>query len=423
MSDRQRVIIVGGGVIGVSTAYALARRGAEVELVERQKIGAGASGGNAGTIAVGHPPLNRPGRFTELLRWITKSSSPLYVKPRVDPSLWRWLLGFYRYCTHEHVQHAMSVMAPLGHDALQSFERLLSEEQIKCGYRAGGYLEVCSTESALDHAHHEAALISEYGYKPELIDGDELRLREPALGPDRIGAVHYHESATLSPSAFLSGLTKASRRYGVRFHTGAGVTQVNHKGDKVTGVTLDSGKILNCDTVVLATGTYSKKLPRAFGLHVPVQPGKGYHREVAIGSNGAPNLRIACVLAEHAVFCTPMRASVRFAGTMEFSGENNEIRPDRLNQLTIAAREAFPHMGTAQPHSEWCGLRPMSIDGLPIIGFIPGIEGLVLATGHGMLGLTLGPVTGDIVANQVLDGSDPRATHLSPARFASRKRN
>ena len=209
----------------------------------------------------------------------------------------------------------------------------------------------------------------------------------------------------------------------MRFHIGTGVAQVNHKGEKVTGVTLDSGTVLNCDTVVLATGTYSKKLTRAFGLSVPVQPGKGYHREVAIGSNGAPNLRIACVLAEHSVFCTPMNTSVRFAGTMEFSGENDEIRPERLNQLTIAAREAFPHMGTAQAHSEWCGLRPMSIDGLPIIGFIPGIEGLVLATGHGMLGLTLGPVTGDIVANQVLDGSDPRAAHLSPARFSGRQRN
>ena len=420
MSDRPRVIVVGGGVIGVSIAYALARRGAEVELIERRQIGAGASSGNAGTIAAGHPPLNRPGRFTQMLRWITEPSSPLYIKPRVDPDLWRWLLGFTRYCTDPHVRYCMSVMAPLGRRALLSFERLLSEERIECDYRAGGYLEVYSTESALDYVQHEAALIKEYGYTPELIDGDELRRREPALGPDRIGAVHYHESATLAPASFLNGLAKASQRYGVRFHLGAEVAQINQTGGRVTGVTLTSGAIVGGDTVVLATGAYSKDLTQPYGLRLPVQPGKGYHRDIDIRPDGAPDLRIACVLAEHSVFCTPMDTTVRFAGTMEFSGENDVMRPERLDQLTIVAREAFPGMGTARPSSEWCGLRPMSIDGLPIIGPVPETKNLVTATGHGMLGLTLGPITGDIVANQVLDGSDPRAANLLPERFSRR---
>jgi D-amino-acid dehydrogenase len=311
-------------------------------------------------------------------------------------------------------------MAPLGRHALLSFERLLSEEQIECDYRPGGYLEVCSTESALDYAQHEAEFIKEYGYTPELIDGDELRRREPALGPDRIGAVHYHESATLAPASFLNGLAKASQRYGVRFHLGAEVAQINQTGGRVTGVTLTSGAIVGGDTVVLATGAYSKDLTQPYGLRLPVQPGKGYHRDIDIRPDGAPDLRIACVLAEHSVFCTPMDTTVRFAGTMEFSGENDVMRPERLDQLTIAAREAFPGMGTARPSSEWCGLRPMSIDGLPIIGPVPETKNLVTATGHGMLGLTLGPITGDIVANQVLDGSDPRAANLLPERFSRR---
>jgi D-amino-acid dehydrogenase len=148
-----------------------------------------------------------------------------------------------------------------------------------------------------------------------------------------------------------------------------------------------------------------------------VQPGKGYHRDIGIGPNGAPNLRIPCVLVESSVFCTPMYTFVRFAGTMEFSGLNRVMRAPRLRQLSRAAKEAFPGLGTARPSSEWCGLRPMSVDGLPIVGPLAGVEGLSVATGHGMLGLTLAPVTGDIVARHVLEGGDPRTEALSPARF------
>ena len=415
--DQPHVIVVGGGVIGISAAYELARAGAAVTVLERDRVGAGASSGNAGTIAVGHPPLNRPGRIAQAIRQMTDSSSPLFVKPRVDPGLWRWLVGFARYCTDAHVQHCMRVMAPLGRHALSAFERLLEEERIECEYTPGGYLEVCSTEAGMEGVRHEAEIIEGHGYRPEVIDGDEVRRREPALGPDRIGAVHYPESATLIPSLFLARLTAAAERRGVRIRSGAEVAAVTHNRGRVTGVTLRSGETIGGDAVVLATGPYSRQLARPFGVRVPVQPGKGYHRDVDIGPNGAPPLRIACVLAEHSVFCTPMDSAIRFAGTMEFSGENEVMRPERLRQLTHAARAAFPDMGTARPRSEWCGLRPMSMDGLPIVGPVPGVEGLVLATGHGMLGLTLGPITGEIVASQVLAGSDSRADGLLPDRF------
>lgn len=415
--DEPHVIVVGGGVIGISAAYELARAGAAVTVLERDRVGAGASSGNAGTIAVGHPPLNRPGRIAQAIRQMTDSSSPLFVKPRVDPGLWRWLVGFARYCTDAHVQHCMHVMAPLGRHALSAFARLLEEERIECEYTPGGYLEVCSTEAGMEGVRHEAEIIEGHGYRPEVIDGDEVRRREPALGPDRIGAVHYPESATLIPSLFLARLTAAAERRGVRIRSGAEVAAVTHHRGRVTGVTLGSGETVGGDAVVLATGPYSRQLARPFGVRVPVQPGKGYHRDVDIGPNGAPPLRIACVLAEHSVFCTPMDSAIRFAGTMEFSGENDVMRPERLRQLTHAARAAFPDMGTARPRSEWCGLRPMSMDGLPIVGPVPGVEGLVLATGHGMLGLTLGPITGEIVASQVLGGSDSRAKGLLPDRF------
>jgi D-amino-acid dehydrogenase len=418
-----RVVVVGGGVIGVSCAYYLARGGADVLLLERDRLGAGASSGNAGTISAGHPPLNRPGRVAQALRQMLDPTSPLYIQPRWNPRLWRWLLGFARHCTDEHVAHCMRVMAPLGKDALALVGTLVTEERIECGYRAAGYYEVCSTQEGLEVARHEAAIIEAHGYHPESVDGDELRRREPAFGPAVIGGVYFPEAATLDPALFLERLARAAERHGVEIREGVDVRSVVTSGGRVTGV--DSGapmggsrEVVGADAVVLATGSYRGNLARALGTRLPVQPGKGYHRDIPVGPNGAPKLRVACVLHETSVFCTPMDTFVRFAGTMEFSGENHVLRPPRLRQLTRAGRLCFPGLGPARPLSEWCGLRPMSVDGLPIVGPLPGVDGVTVATGHGMLGLTLGPVTGEIVANMVLGREDSRMEPLTPARFA-----
>ncbi len=413
-----RVLVVGGGVIGLSCALYLARGGARVLLLERDELGAGASSGNAGTVSAGHPPLNRPGRVAQGLRQMLDPTSPLYVRPSWNPGLWRWLLGFARYCTEEHVEAAMRIMAPLGKDALALFDRLVEEERIECEYRAEGYYDVCSTAEGLETAVAEARLIGAHGYHPEVLDAEELRRREPALGPDLVGGVFYPEAATLDPSLFLQRLARAARRRGVEIREGVRVRSVVLEGARATGVALASGEVERADAVVLAAGPFSLGLARRAGVRLPVQPGKGYHRDIAIGPNGAPRLRIACVLHESSVFCTPMYTFVRFAGTMEFSGENLVLRRPRLEQLTRSGRTCFPGLGSARPISEWCGLRPMSVDGLPIVGPLGGIEALTVATGHGMLGLTLGPVTGEMVANHVLGTDEPRIAALSPARFA-----
>jgi len=413
-----RVIVIGGGVIGLSCAYYLAKEGAHVVLLERERVGAGASSGNAGTVSAGHPPLNRPGRIRKALRQMLDPTSPLYIRPRVDPKLWWWLLGFARHCTEEHVEHCMKVMAPLGKDALALFDELVREERIECNYKSDGYFDVCMTEDGLREARHEAGIIERYEYHPELVDGDELRRREPAFGPSLLGGVYYPEAATLIPGLFVQRLAKAAERCGAEIRQGASVQRVTLDRGRVTGVKIrgESG-LLGADAVVVATGPLAARLARRSGARIPVQPGKGYHRDVDIGPNGAPALRVACVVNETSVFCTPMDTFVRFAGTMEFSGANSIMRAARLQQLTAAGKECFPGLGTARPISEWCGLRPMSVDGLPIVGPIGGVKGLSVATGHGMLGLTLGPVTGQMIANLVRGNDEPRLEALAPARF------
>lgn len=415
----QRIVVVGGGVVGVSVAYALARRGADVEVLERGRIAGEASFGNAGTVSAGHPPLNKPGRVRQAVLQMADPTSPLYVKPRWDPALWRWLARFAGYCTDAHVEACMDVMAPMGKEALARFAEIIDTEGIECGYEADGYYAVCGTPEGLEDAAHEAAIIRRWDYAPEVLDGRAMAEVEPALAPVA-GGVFYPEAATLEPYRFVVGLADAVRRLGGRIREGVEVGGVWMEGGRAAGVRLADGSRVAADAVVLATGPFGLRMAAELGTELPVQPGKGYHRDVDVGPDGAPPLRIACVLHESSVFCTPLDGFVRFAGTMEFSGLNRTLRPARLDQITRAARRFFPGLGTAEPRSEWCGLRPVSVDGLPIVGPLPGTPGVMVATGHGMLGLTLGPVTGDLVADWVLgDGPEARYRRLAPARFGA----
>ena len=414
-----RVLVVGGGIIGVSCAYYLAAEGASVTLLERGRIAGEASCGNAGTVSAGHPPLNKPGRVREGLARMFDPGSPLHIPPRWDPELWRWLMDFALACTHDQVAAAMDAMAPMGHRTLELFHRLVEEERIECGYRPAGYYDVCFTEAGLAAAAEEADLIRPHGYAPELLDSRALREREPALAEDVAGGVFYPQAATVDPLAFTRGLADAAARRGARIVEGARVVDVEDGAGKPRVRTADGGAH-DADSVVLATGPFSLELAARSGLRLPVQPGKGYHRDLPVGPTGAPPLRIACVLHETSVFCTPMGDRIRLAGTMEFAGESRSLRPERLGQLGRAASAAFPALRPAPPLSEWAGLRPVSADGLPIIGALPGMPGVWIATGHGMLGLTLGPVTGERVARGILTGAtDSISLALSPRRFQS----
>ena len=198
---------------------------------------------------------------------------------------------------------------------------------------------------------------------------------------------------------------------------GRGGSEIRSTGGAVRGVRLEDGEILDAEAVVLATGSYSGSLTRKFGLRLPVRAGKGYHRDLEIEDAGSRLLDIACVLAETSVFCTPMAGFTRLAGTLEFSGVNHEMRPRRLEQLTVAAEEYLDGVREAVIRSEWCGLRPCTPDGIPYVGPVPGQSGPFVATGHGMLGPTLGPGTGKLIVWYVVEG---RTSSHAEARVLER---
>jgi D-amino-acid dehydrogenase len=408
-----KIIVVGGGVIGVCCAYFLAKRGARVTLVERDEIGKGASFGNAGVVAPGHGPMNRPGRVKQALKWMFDPQAPLYIPLRPDAELASWLWTFRRFCTASHYESGIEFLAPLGHDTLALFEQVVEEEELDCAFRRDGYYEAYRTEAGARGARHEVELIRRHGYHPESLSGDEMREREPALREGTVGGVYLAEAATCDPFRFVNELSQSFHRNGGTIRTGAEVSEVVAEGDRVTGVRLQEGEVVEGDAVVLATGAYSTHLGRKFGIRLPIQGAKGYHRDRLMGE-GTPDLRVTCMLGERFVFCTPMEGFVRFAGTLEFSGLNHDIRRPRLEHLTQAAERYLEGMAEGDADSEWCGLRPCSPDGLPMVGPVPGVYGLFLATGHAMLGLTLGPVTGKLISEMVLDGAPSR--DLTPLR-------
>lgn len=412
-----RVVIVGGGLVGLCSAWHLSRRGVEVVVLERAGVGAGASRGNAGIVAAGHPPLNRPGKVRQSLRGLFDERSPLYVRSRRDPGVWRWLAWFARHCTRRHERHCLDTLAPLGLETLACFDAMVCGEGIACDYRSGSYLEVCIGGRAMAKARADAGLMRARGYHPEVMDGGHAREVEPALGPRVAGGVLFPETRILDPYRFLLGLAEAARRRGVSIREGVAARRLTVAGGAVRGVEAADGERVGADAVVLATGPFSPALAEQVGCRLPVQPGKGYHREVAVGRGGAPSMRVACTNRETGIICTPLEGRVRFVGTMEFAGHDLELNPVRLEQLTLKARAWLPTLGDAPPVSEWCGLRPMSPDGLPFVGPLGDVAGLSVAAGHGNLGLTLSAVTGQMVANQVVGARDPRLAPFSPARF------
>lgn len=412
------MLVVGGGVIGLCTAYYLTRAGAEVMLLERDEIGAGASSGNAGAVAPGHGPMTRPGRILQALRWMGDPTSPLYLPPRWQPRLWRWLWRFNSFCTEEHVHRSMELLGPLGHTGRRLFDELVEEEELDCEFQPNGYYEVYRTREGYEGAQTEIPLQREHGYATRALPGPELEELEPALRSGTVGGLFFPEAATLDPGRFLRGLARATKDRGMEIRAGAKVVEVVARGGSVVGVRLEDGEVVQGDVVVLATGAYSLELARAGGLSLPIQPAKGYHRDLPVGNGGIPRLNLTVMLGERYVFCTPMGDFLRLAGTLELSGMNHTIVPRRLENLTDSAGRYLAGLEGGHSRDDWVGLRPVTPDGLPMVGPAPGLEGLFVANGHAMLGLTLGPITGKLLAEWIVGGAPSEdLSALGPDRF------
>ena len=286
--SKPRVLVVGGGVIGVCCAYYLSKQNVDVIVLERDAIGKGASYGSAGVIAAGHPPMNKPDRVRQALKRVLDSTTPLYIAPRFDPALAAWLWRFSANCTERKLTANMNVLGPLGHATLQLFAQLIAEEEIACDYQASGYYEVCRTEQGTTHASRDVALMRDHGFDAEVLTGEEIGARMTSLKSDVMGGAYFPDSATCDPYRFVVEMAERVRRAGGRTETGRVVTKV--EGGAHPAVRLATGERFEADAVVLATGAYSLQLARELGCRLPIQPGKGYHRDLEFGEGSRPPL-------------------------------------------------------------------------------------------------------------------------------------
>ena len=418
---RADVVVVGGGVIGVSAAYYLAARGQKVTLLEQNELSSGSSKGNAGQITAAHMPLNQPGMMLSNLRMLLAPSSPLYVPLRFDPGLIRWLWRFHRASTPTHVQRATEIICRFGRASVDLFDQLATEFDFS--YRRAGRLEVCRRPKTLEAVLHEAELYKSLGFDYRALTPDEVAEFEPALIGPIAGAIHMPDSCFCEPEQFVLEMAKAAQRMGAEFRTGVQVTDLKIDGDDVRVVT--DAEPVDARHVVLACGAWAPRLESRLGLRLPIQPGKGYHLDLCLPADAAMP-KIPFVVIDDRTYIIPYDnpdgdpngSFVRLAGTMEFSGFNLRLHPARLEMLRDVASRYIEGIDRASERSRWCHLRPMTPDGLPMIGPAPSAPNVWIATGHGMLGLTQGPITGKLIADALVDGRiDESLAVMRPDRF------
>lgn len=407
VDQRNDVLIIGGGVIGVCAAYYLAERGRQVTLVEQGDIAAGSSYGNAGLIVPSHStPLAAPGALADGLKWMLDPESPFYIRPRLDLDLFIWLFKFTLACNERQMKRAVPVLRDLNCLSLDLYNELAELDSLDFGYRRRGVLLVYKTEAALKHAVEESHLMVEAGVASKTLNAKEASALEPSVRRDVAGAIYYPGDAHLNPAEFVQGLARWLERKGVCIHRNTTVTEVERSGRAITRVKTTHGDF-QPDQVVVAAGSWSPGLVRGLGLNLPIQAAKGYSVTVKRPSS-SPNIPL--LLGESRVAVTPMESPagplLRFAGTLELAGLDLSINQRRVDALRRASKEYMVGMDNMETLEVWRGLRPCTPDGLPVLGRPKAFDNLTVAAGHAMLGMSLGPASGKLAA-QIVCGDAP----------------
>jgi D-amino-acid dehydrogenase len=410
------VAVVGGGAIGVCIALELARRGAEVTLLERgAELAWACSAGNAGIVGSSHVvPLADPAAVRDGIRWMARPDSPFYVRPR--PRVLPWLL---RFAAAAHPAQAKRHRAVLHELASRSaaLHAGLDAAGLDAGYRRHGLLNVFRSERAFARAREELLSLSSNGARPRGATDELPSELASALTSDIAGTILDPHEAHCDPRMFVHAVGALAADAGVDIRTGVEVLGFQRQGARIDSLWTTSGELV-ADQVVLAAGVGSAGLARELGFRLPIEGGKGYHVDVE-ARRGDPELPIW--LHESRVVITPLEGRLRLAGTLELTGTDRAVDPRRVEAIVAAARRALPRFGSRPALEVWRGLRPCTPDGLPVLGRAPNVENAVLATGHGMWGLQLAPVTGRLVASVVADEQPEHDLHpLRPDRFRMR---
>lgn len=409
------VLIIGGGAIGLATALALLDAGRGVRILEAGAVGGGASHGNCGTITPSHaPPLAAPGVVAQALRWMFTPDAPLYLKPRVDPALWHWLLRFAVRCNPRDWRQSTQARAALLNDARARLADWVSRYGLQCEFEEEGLDYVFRDPRRFQQYVDESVVLKTFGIATQVFGGTDYEREEPAMLPGVAGAIRFPGDARLRPDRYVAELARVVRERGGVIEEQCRVDRLEPMSDGVRLAT-SQGERRGGDAVI-ALGAWTPAFARRLGIRAPIQPGKGYSITY---SRPARVPRHPMVLKDRSVCVTVWDSGFRLGSTMEFSGHDDTLNATRLAALERGAREFLREPVGAEVHERWCGWRPMTWDDLPLLGRAPGQRKVWIAAGHGMLGISMSTATGQLMAD-LMTGRPPAfdPSPYRPERFA-----
>jgi D-amino-acid dehydrogenase len=417
MAAQKNVLIVGGGIIGLCSAYYLIQEGHQVTVLDKSDLTDGCSFGNAGMIVPSHfIPLAAPGMIAQGIKWMFNSESPFYVKPRLNWDLISWGLKFYKAATDAQVNRAMPVLRDLNVQSRNLYAEMAKLPDLQFAFEPKGLLMLCKTEHMLEEESHVAETAHALGMEAKVMNLTEVHALEPEVKPDVLGGVFYPGDAHLHPTQLVRSLKQWLVSKGVRLQGETEAQGFDIRKDTISTVVTNRGDF-KADEIVIAGGSWSQAIVRQLALRMPVQAGKGYSITMDLP---AKKLRTPSILTEARVAITPMGEQLRIGGTMEIGGINQEIDLRRFGGILKSVPKYLPDYQFDIPEKKqiWSGLRPCSPDGLPYIGRLHKLKNVIIASGHAMLGLSLGPVTGKLVTELISQQSASMdISLLSPERF------
>ena len=401
---KKEVIIVGGGIIGLATAYYLNLEGHDVSVIDQDKIKSGASHINSGYLTPSHIiPLAAPGMISKGFRWMFNNSSPFYIKPRFDLDLVNWGMKFIKSCTSEHVQKSMKSILDINLLSKKLFIEMQQSNNFDFHLESKGLLMAYKTSLAEREEAKAASWAKDLGIIVKQLSKEEILKIQPKVPMEVAGAFMYESDAHTTPELFMNNLKNHLMSRGLKFFLDTVVTSFQKKEKKIEALNTNKG-IFKADEFVIATGAWTEGILKELGIKLSIQAGKGYSFDV----KDITGVSIPAILSEAKVAVTPMSGYTRFGGTMEISGINSKINSRRVLSIVNAAKEYYPgiEIPLTSVDKARSGLRPLSTDGLPFIGRHSSFKNLVLASGHAMMGWSLGPATGKLIT-ELVSGYDP----------------
>lgn len=398
---KRNVTIIGGGIIGLCSAYYLQKEGCKVTIIDQSNMDAGASYVNAGFLSPSHIiPLAAPGVMKKGLKWMFNASSPLYIKPRFELDFFKWVWAFNKSCNPQHVKKAIPVIKNISVLSQELYDDLKASNDFNFHYEKKGLFMICQSQQALDREIEVAKLADAEGLKVNILSNEAIQKLEPDVTINCKGAVHYICDYHTTPHEFMEDMKSYLKAHNVDFLMQEKVQGFTVKNQRVTALNTNN-RVLEVDEIVVASGAWTAELCKKLGISMLMEAGKGYR----INREEKTGIRIPAILTERKIAVTPMNGFTRFAGTMEIAGINSNVNTKRVDAIAKGVHQYYPDIIISEQEKAQVafGNRPVTPDGLAYIGKSKKCSNVTFASGHAMMGWSMATATGKLVSEVITE--------------------